>query len=337
MPPNLFNWRPIARQTPALASVAVVSSDDPYCAPPRQAMAQAWGSELLEIGARGHINGESGLGDWPEGIACWSAWEGARADRGQSRPMVTKETQGPRALGWKRCSAPKVSDTPALPPTPRPPSSSSMRCARQVPAAHPRTRARCTNWPSIKAQGVMQPSAGAPVAPGRYEIIAGERAARRQAGRAGRGAGARQERARRSGRGDVAHREHPARGLNPLEEAQGLQAPDRRVRPDARAGRAGRGRSRSAASNLLRLLNLSEPVQQMLMAGDIDMGHARALLPLEGAQQILAAGDVVAQAERARGREARHASCSISASSRLRRQERKSRDVARWRKNCRMR
>lgn len=70
MPPNLFNWRPIPRQALPFASVAVVSSDDPYCAPPRaQAMAGAWGSELLEIGARGHINGESGLGDWPQGIA----------------------------------------------------------------------------------------------------------------------------------------------------------------------------------------------------------------------------------------------------------------------------
>src|SRR5204863_3014651 len=55
------------------------------------------------------------------------------------------------------------------------------------------------------------------------------------------------------------------------------------------------GRSRSAATNLLRLLNLSEPVQQMLMAGDIDMGHARALLPLDGAQQILCAGEIVAK------------------------------------------
>lgn len=70
MPPNLFNWRPIPREKLPFASVAVVSSDDPYCAPPRaQAMAGAWGSELLEIGARGHINGESGLGDWPQGIA----------------------------------------------------------------------------------------------------------------------------------------------------------------------------------------------------------------------------------------------------------------------------
>ena len=55
------------------------------------------------------------------------------------------------------------------------------------------------------------------------------------------------------------------------------------------------GRSRSAASNLLRLLQLAEPVQQMRMAGDIDMGHARALLPLEGAQQILAANEIVAK------------------------------------------
>ena len=55
------------------------------------------------------------------------------------------------------------------------------------------------------------------------------------------------------------------------------------------------GRSRSAASNLLRLLNLAEPVQKMLMAGDLDMGHARALLPLAAAQQILTANEVVAR------------------------------------------
>lgn len=70
MPPNLFNWRPIARQTLPFASLAVVSSDDPYCALPRaEAMASSWGSELIGIGPRGHINGESGLGDWHEGLA----------------------------------------------------------------------------------------------------------------------------------------------------------------------------------------------------------------------------------------------------------------------------
>ena len=55
------------------------------------------------------------------------------------------------------------------------------------------------------------------------------------------------------------------------------------------------GRSRSAASNLLRLLQLTEPVQTMLMAGDIDMGHARALLGLDGAAQITAANQVTAR------------------------------------------
>jgi ParB family chromosome partitioning protein len=55
------------------------------------------------------------------------------------------------------------------------------------------------------------------------------------------------------------------------------------------------GRSRSAASNLLRLLQLADPVQNMLMAGDIDMGHARALLPLDGAHQITTATEIAAK------------------------------------------
>ena len=55
------------------------------------------------------------------------------------------------------------------------------------------------------------------------------------------------------------------------------------------------GRSRSAASNLLRLLNLAEPVQNMLMAGDIDMGHARALLSLDRASQITTANQITAK------------------------------------------
>jgi ParB family chromosome partitioning protein len=55
------------------------------------------------------------------------------------------------------------------------------------------------------------------------------------------------------------------------------------------------GRSRSAASNLLRLLNLAEPVQTMLMAGDLDMGHARALLALDRASQITTASQIAAK------------------------------------------
>jgi ParB family transcriptional regulator, chromosome partitioning protein len=55
------------------------------------------------------------------------------------------------------------------------------------------------------------------------------------------------------------------------------------------------GRSRSAASNLLRLLQLAEPVQQMLLAGDLDMGHARALLGLAAGEQVMAAQEVAAR------------------------------------------
>ncbi len=68
MPPQLAPWRPIVRERLPFPSTAVVSADDPYCAPERAAeMAAQWGSELVSLGARGHINGDSGLGDWPEG------------------------------------------------------------------------------------------------------------------------------------------------------------------------------------------------------------------------------------------------------------------------------
>ena len=69
--------------------------------------------------------------------------------------------------------------------------------------------------------------------------------------------------------------------LNPLEEAQGLQRLIDEFKLTHEQAAQAVGRSRSAASNLLRLLNLAAPVQQMLMAGDIDMGHARALLALD--------------------------------------------------------
>jgi predicted alpha/beta hydrolase family esterase len=68
MPPQLAPWRPIVRTALPFPSTAVVSGDDPYCAPERAAeMAVQWGSELVSIGERGHINGESGLGDWAQG------------------------------------------------------------------------------------------------------------------------------------------------------------------------------------------------------------------------------------------------------------------------------
>ena len=70
MPPNLFNWRPIVREPMPFASLVVTSSDDPYGSLERtEQIASAWGSASFSIGERGHINGDSALGDWPQGRA----------------------------------------------------------------------------------------------------------------------------------------------------------------------------------------------------------------------------------------------------------------------------
>ena len=132
---------------------------------------------------------------------------------------------------------------------------------------------------SIKAQGVMQPILVRPVGANRYEIIAGERRMR-----AAKLAGLDEvpvlvkdvpdEAAAAMSLIENIQRED----LNPLEEAQGLKRLTDEFGLTHEQAAQAVGRSRSAASNLLRLLHLTEPVQQMLMAGDLDMGHARALL-----------------------------------------------------------
>jgi ParB family chromosome partitioning protein len=81
--------------------------------------------------------------------------------------------------------------------------------------------------------------------------------------------------------------------LNPLEEAQAIRRLLDEFQYTHEQASEAIGRSRSATSNLLRLLNLAAPVQTMLLAGDLEMGHARALLALERAEQILAANQVV--------------------------------------------
>ncbi len=83
--------------------------------------------------------------------------------------------------------------------------------------------------------------------------------------------------------------------LNPLEEAQGIQRLIEEFRFTHEQAAASVGRSRSAVSNLLRLLNLAKPVQAMLMAGDLDMGHARALLAVDSATQITLGTQIVAK------------------------------------------
>ncbi|HKX41488.1 MAG TPA: alpha/beta hydrolase [Burkholderiaceae bacterium] len=68
MPPNLYSFRPIVRERLPFASLVVISSDDPYGSPERAAQfASDWGSTTFTIGACGHINGDSGLGDWSQG------------------------------------------------------------------------------------------------------------------------------------------------------------------------------------------------------------------------------------------------------------------------------
>jgi hypothetical protein len=68
MPPQLHNWRPIRRSRLPFPAIAVISSDDPFCAPERSTqMAADWGASAVMAGPRGHLNAESGLGDWPEG------------------------------------------------------------------------------------------------------------------------------------------------------------------------------------------------------------------------------------------------------------------------------
>jgi ParB family chromosome partitioning protein len=83
--------------------------------------------------------------------------------------------------------------------------------------------------------------------------------------------------------------------LNPLEEAQGIHRLITDFNFTHEQAAHAVGRSRSAVSNLLRLMNLADPVQTMLMAGDIDMGHARALLAVDAASQIQLANVVVAK------------------------------------------
>jgi ParB family chromosome partitioning protein len=150
---------------------------------------------------------------------------------------------------------------------------------------------------SIKLQGVMQPILVRQLTSGdnagKYEIIAGERRFR-----ASKLAGldtvpvlvrdVPDEAAAAMALIENMQRED----LNPLEEAQGLQRLVKEFGLTHEQAAQAVGRSRSAASNLLRLLQLAEPVQTMLMAGDLDMGHARALLTLDRASQITAGNQI---------------------------------------------
>ena len=216
--------------------------------------------------------------------------------------MATKKSKG-LGMGLEALLGPKVSDTPHVSAGSEG-APSVLRLDRMQPGKYqPRTRMDEGSLyelaESIKAQGIMQPILVRPVGDpteGRYEIIAGERRSR-----AAKLAGLTEvpvlvkdvpdEAAAAMALIENIQRED----LNPLEEAQGLQRLTAEFGLTHEQAAQAVGRSRSAASNLLRLLNLAEPVQGMLMAGDIDMGHARALLPLDKAVQITTANEVAAK------------------------------------------
>ena len=146
---------------------------------------------------------------------------------------------------------------------------------------------------SIRAQGIMQPILVRKIAEDKYEIIAGERR-----WRASQLAGLLEvpvlvrdipdESALAMALIENIQREN----LNPLEEAQGIQRLINEFNMTHQAAADAVGRSRSVVTNLLRLQNLNKNVQEMLMQGQLDMGHARALLSLTEANQILAAEQI---------------------------------------------
>jgi ParB family chromosome partitioning protein len=147
---------------------------------------------------------------------------------------------------------------------------------------------------SIRAQGLMQPILVRSIGEDRYEIIAGERRFR-----AAKLAGLDEvpvlvKNVPDQAAAAMALIENIQReDLNPLEEAQGIQRLLDEFDFTHEQAAESVGRSRSAVSNLLRLLNLATPVQTMLLAGDLDMGHARALLAVDAATQIQLANQVV--------------------------------------------
>lgn len=177
-----------------------------------------------------------------------------------------------------------------------------MQAGKYQPRTHMDETSLAELAESIKEQGLMQPILVRPIKTDKaqeiqYEIIAGER---------------RYRAAKLAGLSEVpvlikdvsdqnaaimALIENMQReDLNPLEEAQGVQRLMREFDYTQEQAAQAIGRSRSGTANLLRLLNLAQPVQTMLTAGDIDMGHARALLSISDlAQQILLANQVVAK------------------------------------------
>lgn len=218
--------------------------------------------------------------------------------------MVTKKPKG-LGRGLEALLGPKVDDAAVAAANAKQGEPNTLPLDQLVPGMYqPRTRmdegALYELAESIKAQGIMQPILVRKLESGKnagkYEIIAGERRSR-----AAKLAGLNEvpvlvRNVPNEAAAAMALIENIQReDLNPLEEAQGLNRLIKEFGLTHELAAQAVGRSRSAASNLLRLLNLADPVQTMLMAGDIDMGHARALLALDRATQITAANQISAK------------------------------------------
>jgi ParB family chromosome partitioning protein len=211
--------------------------------------------------------------------------------------MISKKSKGlGRGLDALLGSSNDFNELQVIPGAPSSLKIEEMQAGKYQPRTRMDEGALAELAASIKAQGLLQAILVRPIGAGKYEIIAGERRFR-----AAQLAGLTELPVLVKDVGDEAAAamaliENIQReDLNPLEEAQGIHRliSDFNFTHEQAAGAV--GRSRSAVSNLLRLLNLAKPVQTMLMAGDIDMGHARALLAVDNAIQISLANQIIAK------------------------------------------
>ena len=169
-----------------------------------------------------------------------------------------------------------------------------LRAGKYQPRSYMDEAALQTLAASIKTQGIMQPILVRHIDDEQYEIIAGERR-----WRASKMAGLKEvpvlvrEIADEAALAMALIENIQRENLNPLEEAQGIKRLIDEFSMTHEKAADAVGRSRVSVSNLLRLLTLCEPVQEMLMQGKLDMGHARALIGLSGAQQVMLAEKIV--------------------------------------------
>jgi len=180
-----------------------------------------------------------------------------------------------------------------------------LRTGKYQPRTRMQPEALAELAESIRQQGVIQPILVRPLGSNQYEIIAGERRFR-----ASQMAGLSEvpvvvkdvpdEAALAMALIENIQRED----LNPLEEAQGVQRLIAEFSFTHEQAALAIGRSRSATTNMLRLLQLAQPIQDMLMAGSIDMGHARALLAVDPVNQIRLGHEIAARGYSVRQAEA---------------------------------